>query len=447
VALRDVAGLAGYLAASALLAATPVRAASPPPRLASAFTSHLVWDGDNGRTIEGLHLPQQAVYGIARGRPQRPVLVEGNGRCLSDAALSPSGDLLAYRRGWGNNCLQHEVVLAEVDGRTIGRFPDAVDHRWSFEGKYLALQYAHYDSKWGPVGDSVGIWRRSDRTLRVYPLRPEDLRWRSPDTLYLGYRDHVVALDVVRGRSSPTYRSGADVSPDGLYSIRRMDRFPGGFSLVEEATGFQVSGCVLRAVGFDFERSSDPGVSEPFWVRAPNARHLLCVSTRGGYTSPPQQSGCTTGVVDPRTLELVQSFPGKAVAPASDGRAVVVLRADTLALVELGPWKPEREPGARVRVRVEVRTWGGWGKDQGRPIGTWVYEVGRGDWLPTHTMFVTCDKFFHVTKILSAESIAIRFPAGHFTARGDSAEVTPAPTTFRTASVDGGYDVTLSVVR
>jgi hypothetical protein len=437
--------------AAAALVVSP-RAADPgfpsaPTEPLAAFASRQVWDGDGGETITRAGLPMHAVH-VMSPRGRRVVFAaKVPGPCVLDAEISPATSSIAYRTGSGDNCLTPEVVVADITGRPIERFPGAMSHAWSPDGRWLALLYAHYDANWNRVIDRLGIWRVAGRRLRHYPQRPEEICWGGADSLFLGYADRVELFDPVWGLATRAAHRGADVSPDGRYAIRRDPPGRGWFSLTESATGDELCGCVARNAGVDLGTRSESPAPFVAWVRAPGAGHLLWVSGMPGYTSPPGQPRARTVVVEVRTWEVVQSFPGKAVATTTDPRTVVVLRGDSLALVTLDAVREPVASAQRVRIRVGVQQWGSL-PEYRSPEAVWTHDVGEGEWLPDHTAFAgACTAFFRVERILDDSRAVVRLADRRLSAPGDTVVVTREPTTLHTNSVDGGYDVSLTLVR
>jgi len=168
-------------------------------------------------------------------------------------------------------------------------------------------------------------------------------------------------------------------------------------------------------------------------------------------------------VIDARTMDVLQSFSGKLVASTFDKGAVIVLRGDTLAMVKLGPWNVRTPLTRRVRIKIEVRDWG-WSYG---PWKTWFAEVSEGDWIPDHSNYNTiCDKCsFQVLKVLGDGRVQVSYrsfmvlgdqskpmPIPPYHVLGDSVPlkqhtISTEPVFFRTPTVDGGNDVSLSVVR
>lgn len=435
-----------------ILATSPATAA-PPGTPVAAFTSQQIWGGDDGRTIAGLGLRSQAVY-LFRSSSNRPsLLVVPPVCCLYEAALSPQGDLVAYSmirsdaRRVGADDSGWSVLLVDTTGREIAVLPRARQFRWSRDGERLAVLYAHHDTNWKWTPEGIGIWQRADGARYRLGHAPEDIRWGEGDTLYLGYSDRVDALDLARKRVSRTIHRGADVSPDDRFSVRHGIPGVRNMWLFDDRVGFDLQHCALYRHG-----SAAPVMGfEPFWVRSGAAGHLLCMVAGEAWSSPPGQIGLRTGLFDPRTLDMVAWFPGKPIGPTADQLGVIVLRGDTLAIEPLAPWRERLADGPRVRVRIDVETWG-----RGiRPLGTWFHEVGAGDWLPDHAdMGGGCDPFFRVTRIVDQDRLEIEFAPGRYTVEAPGADPSQAGNTtlsrtrtlLRMNSTCGGYNVRLSVV-
>ena len=249
------------------------------------------------------------------------------------------------------------------------------------------------------------------------------------------------------GLATRTAHRGADVSPDGRYAIRRDRSRQGWFSLTEGATGAEQCGCVPRNAGVELGKRTESHPPFVAWVRTPGAGHLLWVSGMLGYTSPPGQPNARTAVVDVRTWDVVQSIPGKAVAITTDPRSIVVLRGDSLALVTLDDLR-ERPPDVRrIRIRVGVQSWGS-NPAYRSPEEAWTHDVGVGDWFPDHTALETgCSSYFRVEHILDDGRAVVRLTDKRWVATSDTVVVTREPVTLHTNSIDGGYDVSLTLVR
>lgn len=408
----------------------------------AAFTSHQIWDTDNGSTIDRLGLKQQGLYVIRRNSQVVDVPFK-NDFGVDEAALAPQGDLVAYTGHSGDNGMQFRVVIADLSGREMASFRAALHPRWSSDGECLAMHFLHYDRAWKVVYDSVGFWQRSDGSFRSYRQRPRDIRWGARDSLFLGLDDGVGYLDRRSGRVGRTNHRWAMVSSDGRFSVGYGGQWMEYYHLQEETPRLELWGCAMEGLGYS-DMGSEAYVPEPFWLRAPGAGHLLCVSGSGSHTSPAAQSGCVTAVFDPRTLDFIRRIAGKLVAPTADGSGVVVLRGDTLSVVDLsGLRDPTPLNPRRARVKVEVQPWS-WGRRGS--VSTWIHEVQEGDWLPDYIgQKGGCQRMFRVDRI-AADSVYVRV-LGAYVTRSDSVlPLTLAPLRLATASMDGGYDLSLSVV-
>jgi hypothetical protein len=413
-----------------------------------AFTAFQVWDTDSGDTWRRLGLQMTGWYLIQDNPHRLRFIPVRNVWGVSRALLAPAGDLVAYASFGVNGAKGSQVTVADTSGQVAANFPGAERFAWDATGQSLALLYSHEDIRTDFRGekqgaaDSVVIWRRSDSRKRSFLKGPMTFEW-GGDTLFLGYPNSVEALDSKTGEIRRTSHRWAVISPDGRYSLLKDELQAEGFRCIEEKNGIEVSGCVRELLEFGSY------FAEPFWVSGRGASHLLCVSACSSHSSVPM-SHCGSVIVDTRSLEVLQSIAGKVIAPSCDGKALIVLRGDTIKLVTLGPWKRAREDGPMVRVRVELQGWGGGESLSGHPAPrpakqTRFYDVRVGDWIPMS--LGSCDKFFHVEKVLGGDSISVRFRAGLFTDKSGRAVLSRTPRTFRTASVDGGSDVTLSVAR
>ena len=294
-------------------------------------------------------------------------------------------------------------------------------------------------------------------TSRSFDVRPDELEWGNGDSLYLGYHsklneyplgERVDVLDLRTGATTVTKHVGVRVSPDGLYSLRWR-----GWDLMrvrDDAHVAEIGGCIRARLG-----SAAGLLTDAFWLTTLGARHVLCVSARPSFTSAAGQSGCSTILIDARTMDVVDSIPGKCVAPVGDGRAIVVLRGDTLAVVPLRVCERAQDDASpRARVLWQRRGWGGPG---GGPRGVLeepgedrTFEGRTGDWLPG-AYTGGCDRFFRVLNV-EPEQVRVEFPAGQLIAPGGSREVgeiviTSVPVKLTTHTVCGGENLFLSIVR
>jgi hypothetical protein len=227
------------------------------------------------------------------------------------------------------------------------------------------------------------------------------------------------------------------------------------FELHEERTGDEVQPCLQRQLPGGYT-----AITGPYWVRLPGADHLLVVSALDNVYCKPGQEGCFTRVYDVRTLEVVQSFPGKVVGPTIDQRAMVVVRGDTLAVVPLGPFeRVHRYPRHTMRVRIESGSIGMRVRAMGpRPdfTASRVLEVGEGDWLPEEARIQGgCGKYYRVTEVYGTDSLRVEFPPealliqgrdGRYR-EGGSAVITRTPTRLMTRTQCGASITRLTVVR
>ena len=447
-----------------LIPPPPATTAAPsaPSAPVAAFTANQLFDTDNGTTITRLGVSPVRVYLFRPGsRLGSIVNVRHRECCQYDAALSPGADLVAYTTiderarlgdrgepGWG-------VFVVDTAGREVAAFPRGRRLRWSPDGRRLAILYADHDTNWTWAPTGIGIWRRSDGRLERLDLRPADVRWGDGDTLYLANPDGVDAFDLESRRVSRTIHGGPDISPDRRFSVSHGLWFARRMQVYQDRDGLLLTHCALYRHNAD-----EVAAFDPFWVRAPGARHLLCLGAGDSWNAPVGQAGFRTGLFDPRTLEIARWFPGKPVVPTADQRGVVVLRGDTLAVESLDPTGETVATGSTVRVRVEVAAWGGAGGVSaiagGKPpvAKSWTHEVAEGEWLSDHTgMHGACDQFFQVARIFDRDSIEVVFAPGRYTVYAPGAAPTEATTAvisrhttvFRTNSDCGGYDARLTI--
>ena len=418
-----------------------------------AFTASQLWGVGPGEETQRLGVRFQTVYVSSPSSPHWAALPIGKVCCLGEAGLSDAGDLVAYTMYPGDLKLSGAdrtgsgTFVKDLRGREIASIPEAKSFRWSPNGSRLALIYRHFDPSWKPVTDSIGVWDRSKNRVRTYDRKPFEIYWKDEDTLLLGFPEEVLTLSVPTSEITPTTYHGADRSPDGLYSIRREWDW-NRFHLTEEASGMEVADCVITLAG----PLTSCILVQPFWAVTSNPGHALCVSQCGECFRDTAQSHCVTALVDPRTLRVWQSIPGKAIGPTPDRRGVVVLRGDTLATVAFAP-VPEEEARPKARVQVRVTESGSWGRTVDRPAGTHVYEVAEGDWLPREDTVGLCDKFFHVEKVEGGR-VLVSYPAKAFVANGPDgspipggmAEIGTSETWFVQYASDASTSVFLSLL-
>jgi hypothetical protein len=449
------ASIAAFLA---LVLSTSTTSHDPPaPHALSAFASNGIWDGDGGATIARLGLPLHTVYLFGVG-PAQTVLPGVESCCIADAAMSSTREQIAYSVFETGDQPEFfaRVHVVRADGQRVVSFPEAYRFRWSPDGQRLALLYGHASGH-EIVPTRVAVWTSTAGTSRSFDVRPDELQWGNRDSLYLGYHskldeypheDRVDVLDLKTGAITLTKHVGARVSPDGLYSLRW--RFWDPMRVRDEARVAEIGGCIQARLG-----SAAGLITDAFWLRTLGARHLLCVSGSPSYKSAAGQAGCATILIDAGTMDVVDSIPGKYVASVGDGRAIVVLRGDTLAVAPLRVRERAQDDASpRARVLWQRRGWGGPG---GGPRGVLeepgedrTFEVRTGDWLPG-AYTGGCDLFFRVLSV-GPEQVRVAFPAGQLIAPGGSTEVgevviTRAPLKLTTPSVCGGENVFLSIAR
>src|SRR5262245_46999309 len=403
----------------------------------AAFTSKQYWGTDMGGSVKRLGWPHQAVLLVYASR-SRPTFLSVPERCsFFEAALAPTRDLIAYSSSaWGDDRTMY-VIVADLSGREVMRFPRALRFRWSPAGTRLAVAYARLDSNWRWRSDGVEVWRRSNGSRLRFHHAAEDLRWRGGDTLLLLNSDRVEALDLVRDRLSQTNHHGPDLSPDRRFSMRHYTPVASGTELYDDRDSLNLSHCTLSRFN-----AAPLGGYAPFWVRG--SSHLLCASIGDGVTAPVRQTGLEAGVFDPVTLAMVARFPGKPVVPTADGSAVVVVRADTLAVESIADAReaPRRSP--LVRVRTELQTWG----SDLRTVGVWTDEVAEGEWVPDHGRYNGggCGRFLRVARVIDRDHIEVEVPERSYvveapgapTTEGGITPVSRTPIRMTTKSVCGG---------
>ena len=419
----------------------------------AAFTSHQIWDGDNGATLRRLGLPQQSLYLCDASGRWAPLLSDTTSG-IEAAALDPTGRRVAYSV-FGAESYLH---IMDVEGHRIATLEGALAFQWSPDGSRLAALHGSWkQQEWVPT--ELRLWSPSRGIDRIPGVQPRDIRWRGTDTLYLQYEDRVDALDLRRRRVSRTHHRGADVSPDGRYSIFHGDRHHRASRVYDDRLGLDITGCLARGVGVGAD-ALQPPAPEPFWVRRPETPHSIGVSVRG-YTAPPGQRGCSIAVLDARTLERLGAARGAVVVPTPGGRRVILLSHDTLGVVSLRtrPTAYGASEPAPIRVRVHVV---GWPAD--KVMRSTEYTVVPGDCLPGPP-YASCDAAFRVARIIDPRAVELEFAAGSFLVLGPGESeraipvglrwdpgrmerivVTPASRRLTTPSVDGGYYVDLSVV-
>ncbi len=390
--------------------------------------------------------------------------------CIAGLTLSPAGDRIGYLAFGADPPVTAEqraatgVRVVDGSGSQIAWFPSCYAPRWSRDGKRLAMIEGAYPESIGwlrPV--AVRVVDRSGRS-RTFDCRPRSMAWGNGDTLFLEYEDRVDALDVRRSRSWRTAHVGCQVSPDGRFSFGSQEGL--GFPRVRENPGgLELGPCLFSRLGTDW----DGPVFAPFWIRSAARGHLLCLSISPSYQSPRGQAGVRTVVVDPGTMEILHELTGKIVRPTNDHRSVVLLRGDTLALVDLPEW--EQEPARPVigRIRLQVYAWGGWarsGQSTSHLVSDSIYVVRPGDWLSSsraHAYLGNCVKFIRVLRAPDPEHVEleivpsmlgpiepgagpIALPRREMLPGTRRLTIGNAPMTLRTPSVDGGYDVVFSLV-
>ena len=461
------------LGAALIIAAIWSSACARPPshpsvQRAAAFEAGEIWDGDGAATLTRLGLPVQAIYRLdSLNQPIR--LPMPKACCITGLTLSPRGDRIAYFAYGADPPVTAEdravtgVRVVDAAGAEIAWFPGCHAPRWSVDGSRLAMIEGKYPPEVSTTFDpSVGwlepvavrVVDRSGRS-RTFPHQPRRLSWGNGDTLFLEYEDRVEALDVAHSRTWPTTHVGCEVSPDGRYSFRYQGSF-GFFRLSDDAAGLGLGRCVLSKFGFE---TDNPPMLIPFWIRSTTRTHLLCLSVTPTQQSPPGQAGVRTVVLDPGTMEFVHEIPGKLVTPTNDHRAVVLLRGDTLARVDLPIWPPEPARLVIGRLRMQVYEWD---SPAPRLLTDSTYAVAAGDWLRTVDGFDPCGDLRVVRATANSRlELELRTPVFYEPGAGpapvpphDQAARYPrplfvgtSPVMLRTNSVDGGYDVVLSLVR
>ena len=129
----------------------------------------------------------------------------------------------------------------------------------------------------------------------------------------------------------------------------------------------------------------------------------------------------------------------------------MVVSGDSLGMVVVTTTHSKPREGASVRLELELEEWGGKPVQvpgaATRPRRVWYWQCREGDWLPSRMNLDRCDKFFRVARVVNPDSVYVEFPGKYFVGGVSNGFITRSPRTWRTASFDGGYDLTLSVVR
>jgi hypothetical protein len=416
----------------------------------AAFTANQYWSTDNGGSVARLGWPHQAVL-LVRASSPRPTFMHVPDRCyIYEAALSPDRDRIAYSRiDWGGDRFGNDpsrwgVTVTDTSGRELATFPGARRFRWSPDGTRLALAIAHHDTNWSWTADAIEVWRRADGARRRWNHAARDVRWGKGDTLCLLFEDRVRALDLARGRLTATRHFGPDVSPDGRFSMRHYTPGGSGTELFDDRDSLNLMHCTL------YKHNAAPlGGYAPFWVSG--TAHLLCTTIGEGPSVPLRQAGLETGVFDPLTLEMVARFPGKPIVPTADGRAVVVVRGDTLAVESIAHVREPQRRSPPVRVRTELQA----SDTRIRTVGVWTDEVAEGEWVPDHYQRTgACERLLRVARVIDQDHIVLEVPEGDYTVdspgvattQGGLTPVSRTATRLRTNTTCGGYIYRFSIV-
>jgi len=441
-------------------AACSRRPTIPAAERIAVFEAHDIWDGDNGETMTRLGFPQQGIYRLdsLSRRTELPLPIPC---CVSGVRVSPSGDRFAVVFQGADPPVTPEqravtgVQVLDLGGRELAWFPRCYAPQWSADGSRLAMIDGQFgDTGWlTPTG--IRVVDRSGDTRR-FAHRPDALAWGNGDTLFLQYEDRVEGLDIERSTSWRSDHAGCEVSPDGQYSFRLT--WPSSIRVRERATGQEIGSCIRSQL----IAAPEPYVFAPFWIRSSARGHLLCLTVTPSDRSPIRQEGIRTVVFDPRRMEVVHEIAGKLVRPTHDHHSLVVLRGDTLAMVDLPAWEPEPARTAIGRIRVRTYAWGG---PQPKLINDSVATVAAGDWLDSgrDSGIGNCGKFARVVSAPDSSQIELELVASLIPIRGEGVGATPisfdrlahlpkrlvldrTALTLRTPSVDGGYDVVLTLV-
>jgi len=102
----------------------------------------------------------------------------------------------------------------------------------------------------------------------------------------------------------------------------------------------------------------EPFVAEPFWLGGMGGDHLLCVSGCDSYEVAPLQANCRSAVIDPQRLNSCNP-PWRVVGATSDWKTLLVVRGDSLAVVDVHGNRAKASVGPVVRFQLELQTWGG----------------------------------------------------------------------------------------
>ncbi len=248
--------------------------------------------------------------------------------------LSPNTKLIAYTAREG-------VVVTDLDGRVLDRDEHATACRWSRDGESLALLL-------GGSGDhGIGIWNAKRKRTRYVREDADAVAWGTKDTLFFSAKNRVWATDRDGDPPSGTRHHGAEVSPDGLYSIDHPGGFWSGSRIVHDRSGVDLSSPIFAALGACTPRH----FSEPFWV--PAAGHYLVVSICGQWRQADGSNewACRTGIVDVLTCELAVAWNGMSLGPSADGESVWVTDGDAVLPRSL------RERTIHSRVRSGRPDW------------------------------------------------------------------------------------------
>ncbi|HEY6572078.1 MAG TPA: hypothetical protein VI198_02065 [Candidatus Eisenbacteria bacterium] len=370
----------------------------------------------------------------------------------SAAALSASGKLLAI----ASDSAVSLVEMAEL--KLVRTFPPALSIRWNRDGSRLAMletNPTHAGSKRG----ELSIWNKDAKEPVRYGITADDMEWGPGDSLFLGTERGVEALAAGAKRLVSTRHHGVDVSPDSRYSIRRDPSGEGRFAIFHDRSGLALTTVTTSQLG---EVTAETDL-EPFWLRAPGARHVICVSRWGVWASPdstPAAWGTRTGFVDVTTSELLYATPGIAVGRSADRGSAWIFDgwSHLFARPDGGLFRNSvrnrdqygGEAGEPVTARIRIAfTWGsgrGGRLDERREEQD--VDVQEGDFLPFWREYpLRLSRQFRVTRIISKHEVELQVDPSRYTVQlpGDRSrhltyfEVGRAPVTIEMSRIEDAY--------
>lgn len=368
------------------------------------------------------------------------------------AALSASGKLLAI----ASDSAVSLVEMAEL--KLVRTFPPALSIRWNRDGSRLAMLET-IARQAGSRRGGLSIWSTDAKDPVRYGIAADDMEWGPGDSLFLGTERGVEALAAGAKRVVSTRHHGVDVSPDSRYSIRRDPSGEGRFAIFHDRSGLALTTVTMSKLG-EVAAESD---LEPFWLRAPGARHVICVSRWGVWASPdstPAAWGTRTGFVDVTTSELLYATPGIAVGRSADRGSAWIFDgwSHLFARPDGGLFRNSvrnrdqyggdaGEPAtARIRIAFISGSWKGAGLGDRRE--EYDVDVQEGDFLPLWRDYPTrLSPRFRVTRIISKQEVELQVDPSRYTVQlpGDRSrhltyfEVARAPVTISMSGIDDAY--------